>query len=239
MCEYSSPETKELAKALMDVQRQLQPVVRDAVNDYIGNRYATLKTVMDSCRPLLLEHDVWMVQYPVPAPSIAGAGALGLVTKLTHIASGQWQSSLAVAPLPKADPQGYGSCLSYLRRYTLCAMLGIVTEDDDGEGTKQALKTDPPRRKPVNAAPAAKVLQGDPSQGETQKRSLKPLSASLPDLAPLPKIDGIAYQSAVGQDGRAFAIATGDTRAKKALLAGAGFKWSEQRQVWWRYADVS
>lgn len=59
-------------------------------------------------------------------------GTLVLVTKLIHAESGQGQSSLAVVPLPEADPQDYGSCMTCLRRYALTAMLGIVT-DDDGE----------------------------------------------------------------------------------------------------------
>jgi hypothetical protein len=82
---------------------------------------------MDACRQALLAHNIWLSQYPVPVEP----GHLGLVTKLTHADSGQWQSSLLVMPLPKADPQGYGSALTYGRRYGLAAMVGIVTEDDD------------------------------------------------------------------------------------------------------------
>ena len=85
---------------------------------------------MDSCREALLSNGIWLCQYPVPAEP----GYLGLVTKLTHAESGQWQSSLAVVPLPKADPQGVGISMTYMRRYALSAMLGIVTEEDtDGD----------------------------------------------------------------------------------------------------------
>ena len=85
---------------------------------------------MDSCRYALLSNGIWLCQYPVPAEP----GYLGLVTKLTHAESGQWQSSLAVVPLPKAEPQGVGISMTYMRRYALSAMLGIVTEEDtDGE----------------------------------------------------------------------------------------------------------
>ena len=57
---------------------------------------------------------------------------LGLVTRLTRAESGQWQPSLAVVPLPKADPQGVGISMTYIRRYALSAMLGIVTEGGYG-----------------------------------------------------------------------------------------------------------
>ena len=104
MSEYTSQKVGELAKALINVQRQLQPATRDANNPFTKSKYATLNSVMDSCREALLSNGIWLCQYPVPAEP----GYPGLVTKLTHAESGQWQSSLAVVPLPKADPPRSG-----------------------------------------------------------------------------------------------------------------------------------
>jgi hypothetical protein len=71
----------------------------------------------------------------VQVPVAVEAGHLGLMTKLVHGESGQWQSSLMVMPLPKNDPQGYGSALTYARRYGLATLVGLVSEtDDDGDG---------------------------------------------------------------------------------------------------------
>ena len=98
MHNYNSQDTTELAKALINVRRQLQPATKDADNPFTKSKYATLNSVMDSCRDALLSNGIWLCQYPVPAEP----GYLGLVTKLTHAESGQWQSSLAVVPLPKA-----------------------------------------------------------------------------------------------------------------------------------------
>ena len=67
---------------------------------------------MEVCRNAMLSHGIWMTQYPVSVE----AGHLGLVTKIVHAASGQWQSSLIEMPLPKNDPQGYGSAITYARR---------------------------------------------------------------------------------------------------------------------------
>lgn len=235
---YCSSDTTELAQALMKVQRNLQPVAKDATNTYIGNRYATLNTVMDACRDLLLENNIWMIQYPVPAPASGGIEALGLVTKLTHVTSGQWQSGLAVAPLPKADPQGYGSCLSYLRRYTLCAMLGIVTEDDDGEGAKKTVKSRAHAPRPENASQREKTPSDESTQGRRQNSAVKSLS-TRENFSGLPRIDGISYQTVTATDGRACIVAVGQTQPKKELLMGAGFKWNAQRRMWWKYADAS
>ena len=99
MQEYNSEDISEIVKALINVQRQLQPATKDANTPFTKSKYATLNSVMDSCRDALLSNGIWLCQYPVPAEP----GYLGLVTKLTHAESGQWQSSLAVVPLPKAD----------------------------------------------------------------------------------------------------------------------------------------
>ena len=142
MLEYCSAEISELAKALIAVQRELLPAARDGTNPFTRSNYATLNSVMEACRDVLLAHGIWMTQLPVPAPVELGPGHIGLLTKLTHAESGQWQSSLAVVPLPKADPQGMGSAITYARRYALTAMLGIITEeDDDGEAAKMHPKT--------------------------------------------------------------------------------------------------
>ena len=133
MQETCSNDITELAKALCNVQRQLQPAMKDANNPFTKSNYATLKSVMESCRDALLDNGIWLCQYPVPVDT---PGSIGLATKLTHAESGQWQSSLAVVPLPKADPQGMGSAITYARRYTLTAMLGMITEDDDGEAAR-------------------------------------------------------------------------------------------------------
>jgi len=231
---YQSAEISELAKALINVQRTIQPAIKDATNPFVQNRYATLNSVMDSCREALLENSIWMTQFPVPAEP----GYLGLVTKLTHAESGQWQSSLAVVPLPKADPQGMGSAMTYARRYALSAMLGIITDDDDGEDAKLPTKTVSPPRRPQNGPLAQKDTSSGPVPGQVDKNASKP-TPGVPHSSTLPRIDGITYQTVSAQDGRSCVVATGNTAAKKELLSGAGFKWNSQRKMWWMYADVS
>lgn len=64
----------------------------------------------------------------------SGSAGMTLMTRLCH-ASGQWiESSMTVNP-PKQDIQSLGSYLTYLRRYTYSAIVGVVAseEDDDGE----------------------------------------------------------------------------------------------------------
>lgn len=99
---YSSENVTELAKAMLQVQQALCPVTKDAENSFVKSKYATLNAVMNACREVLLAHSIWVSQYPVPVT----VGRLGVVTKLVHAESGEWQASCMVMPLPKADPQG-------------------------------------------------------------------------------------------------------------------------------------
>lgn len=217
--EYVSAEITELAKAMLKVQQCLNPAPKDGANPFTKSRYATLNSVMETCRNALLSNDIWLAQYPVPSEP----GTLGLVTKLTHAKSGQWQSSLAVAPLPKADPQGYGSCLTYLRRYALVTLLGMVMEDDDAEGAKISDKNEKYSLKAEDGSTVSSFSQAQPRPG----------------CPHLPKIDGITYHTVSAQDGRPCIVAKGDTFAKKSLLEAAGFHWNPRQRLCWKYADVS
>lgn len=234
MHEYQSQDTTKLAAALMQVQRDLQPAIKDATNPFTQNRYATFNCVMETCREMLLANGIWLCQYPVQVE----VGHMGLVTKLTHAESGQWQASLAVVPLPKADPQGYGSCITYAKRYSLTAMLGMVTEDDDGEGAKMPAKQAGSVRRGRSAPQSQNESPHSPTQGEGTNGPSKSTPVQG-DFSKLPRIDGITYQSVTATDGRPCIIATGHTQPKKELLMGAGFKWNAQRKMWWKYADAS
>jgi len=233
MTPYQSENITELAKALLNVQRTMQPIAKDAENPFTKSWYASLNSVMDACRDALIENGIWLCQYPVP---VEQPNSLGLVTKLTHAESGQWQSSLAVVPLPKADPQGMGSAITYCRRYALTAMLGMVTEDDDAEGAKNGKKSASRPKLPVNAPEARKASSRDPSI----KNNFSTTSNRTPaGFESLPLLEGVTYQQVAAQDGRPCIIATGNTQAKKELLTGAGFRWNAQRKLWWKYVDAA
>ena len=233
MNQYQSENITDLAKALLCVQRTVQPVTKDAENPFTKSWYASLNSVMDACRNALIENGIWMCQYPVP---VEQSNFLGLVTKLTHAESGQWQSSLAVVPLPKADPQGMGSAITYARRYALTAMLGMVTEDDDGEGAKNGKKSPTRPKLPVIAPELQKGQQRNPS---TTNNISAPSNRPSACLESLPPLEGVTYQQVTAQDGRPCIIATGNTQAKKELLAGSGFRWNPQRKLWWKYVDAA
>jgi len=226
---YCSTEITELAKAMLKVQAALQPAMKDRENPFTKSNYATLNSVMESCRDALLENGIWITQFPVPVET----GHVGLVTKLTHVESGQWQSSLMVMPLPKTDPQGYGSAMTYSRRYALSALIGIVTEEDD-DGAAAGIESGqrPKRKSPVRQREDGPAMEKKPAADP-------PIQQDEPIIAAMPKLDGITYQTIAATDGRRCIVATGNTQPKKEILLGIGFKWNPQRKIWWKYADAA
>lgn len=230
---YQSENITDLAKALLNVQQTVQPATKDAENPFTKSWYASLNSVMDACRDALIENGIWLCQHPVP---VEQPNSIGLVTKLTHAESGQWQSSLAVVPLPKADPQGMGSAMTYARRYALTAMLGMVTEDDDGEGARTGRKTASRPKLPVNTP---EVRKASPRDSSIKNNSSTPSNRPPAELEKLPPLEGIVYQQVTAQDGRPCIIASGNTQTKRELLTGAGFHWNAQRKLWWKYVDAA
>lgn len=140
-----SESITELTKALVKFQAALKPAVRDKTNPYLKSRYADLSGVWEVCRALLQENRLAVVQV-----SGIDAGGTYLETLLAH-ESGEWISGrYPLKPVKPDDPQALGSALTYARRYSLAAVLGIVTEDDDAEGAMA-------RTPPLNLKPASKA----------------------------------------------------------------------------------
>lgn len=227
---YCSENITELAKALIKVQEQMSPATKDAVNPFIKNKYATLNSVMETCRSALIKNGIWLTQLPVPAPVEFGVDHIGLLTKFTHAESGQWQASLTVVPLPKTDPQGMGSAITYARRYALTSMLGMITEDDDGEAAKITVNTK------SSARSASNITGKDNTRISNQKQKSE---ASIQKDSDLPELEGVTFQFTPTQEGRDCIIATGNTQPHKNILKEWGFFWNPQRKFWWKYADAA
>lgn len=207
---FCSNDVTQLARALIQVQKQLVPATKDAINPYTRSRYATLNAIMESCREALLNNGIWLTQITVPADP----GFIGLLTKLTHAETGQYQAALTILPLQKPDCQAAGSAITYARRYALTAMLGMVTEDDDdGEAAKL-----PPKS---SRAPAPQPQQPFP-----------PLPEELPQLA------GVTYRGITTSDGSSYIVATGNTMAGREKLHAAGFRWDASQKYWKRAATA-
>lgn len=115
-----------LAKALAAAQAEMQDAKKDATNPHFKNRYATLSSVRTAVTPALTKHGVAVVQSFEPH----GADGVLIITTLLH-ESGQWLRSRLYLPVAKKDAQGFGSAITYGRRYALAAIAGVAADDDD------------------------------------------------------------------------------------------------------------
>ncbi|WP_245588513.1 ERF family protein, partial [Deinococcus pimensis] len=140
-----SDSITKIAAALVKAQGQLQIAVKDSTNPAFRSRYADLGSVWDACRAALQDNGLSVVQLPFRSEP----GHAALETVLLH-ESGEYISGVAETRLVKDDPQGYGSAITYLRRYALSAMLGIVADDDDGNHASGVTPNGPQRALPLN-----------------------------------------------------------------------------------------
>lgn len=128
----TSEAIDKITPALLKAQRAITFASKDSVNQHYKSKYADLPTVIDAVKPALNAAGIVFIQTPSPSAE----GTLALTTRLLH-ESGQWIEDTATAPLQRADPQGYGSAVTYLRRYSLASIVGLYQDDDDGQAASK------------------------------------------------------------------------------------------------------
>ena len=133
---------KSIATALAAAQINMGKALKQASNPHFRSKYADLGSVMDACLPALNAHGIAVIQ-----PT--GEDEIGrfVETRLIHGESGEQLSCRVPLIVGKNDMQGYGSAVTYARRYGLMAMAGIAPEDDDGNAAaKAAPKQEAPKK---------------------------------------------------------------------------------------------
>jgi hypothetical protein len=123
-----------LIPALLKAQGQLEHAKKDSTNPHFKSKYADLATVMDTVKPILQANDLVVTHQRESTES-----GEYLITTIWH-KSGQNISSRSKLMPTKADPQGYGSAMTYARRYDLSALIGLASDDDDGNEASKPVK---------------------------------------------------------------------------------------------------
>lgn len=154
-------------KALAKAQSEMGKAIRNAINPHLRTRYADLASVMEAALPALNANGFALLQP-------CGRDEIGpyVDTILAHESGDQFVSRVHLV-MGKADMQGYGSAVTYARRYGLMGLAGIAPEDDDGEGQKV-----PPR--PQVAAPTQRPA---PSTDVQEAIAFIEAQTALPILA--------------------------------------------------------
>lgn len=116
----------KFAPAFLKLQSELEPVKKDAANPFFKSKYAELSSILEAVQPLLTKFEFILIQEPGNLENM-----LALTTTIMHV-SGEYIRSSVAFPVVKQDPQGYGSAITYARRYTLQSIIGLPVTDDDG-----------------------------------------------------------------------------------------------------------
>lgn len=164
---YQSEQINELATALCKCQSEMQFAVKDSKNPHFNSRYADLSAVWDAVREPLTKNNLCVTQ---TVQFIDGKTVL--VSMLMHN-SGQWIKSYLPIKTDKDTCQGWGSGITYARRYSLAALVGCVQDDDDGNAAEP------------DANSKKKPKESKASKEEKEEDDTPPTEKELDDLMKL------------------------------------------------------
>ncbi len=179
-----SANITRLAQALVKAQVAMKPAPKSNDNPFFKSKYSDLATIWEVAQKPLADNDLAVLQ-PI-ATTQDGKGAI-VTTILVHTSGEFVTSTFTVYPRPEYErdrntrqimpgsepfvtPQSLGSAITYGRRYARAAMLGIVSDDDDGEGAEGRGKTNghhAPAQRPAptyQRPPVAQVDQPQPDE---------------------------------------------------------------------------
>lgn len=138
----------KILPAILAVQSAAPTVSKGTDNPFFKTKYADLADIWEAIKESMAANNLIVTHLMEPRD-----GREYLTTRIYHT-SGQYLESVCPIEPVKKDPQGYGSAVTYMRRYSLSALLGIVTDiDDDGNAAgqgddKQNKPKEPPKKIP-------------------------------------------------------------------------------------------
>jgi hypothetical protein len=134
----------KIAAAFVAAKRAFAPALKTETNSHFKNKYVDLASCLDAVNGALLDNGIAVYQETFEVPD-----GVCVETVFLHESGETLRMGKLHVPAAKHDPQGYGSALTYARRYSLMAATGIAPEDDDGNaGSKKPIPK--PEGKPVN-----------------------------------------------------------------------------------------
>lgn len=153
-----SQSISNLAVALVKAQAEMPVVLFDAKNPFLKYKYATLGAVVSASKPILAKHGLAIVQFPV-----SQEGRIGVTSVLVHESGEYMEHTISLVPEAQKGTtltQAAGVVITYLRRYSWAAILGMYA-DEDGDGENAAVDA------AVKEIMADKKTEGiDPATGE-------------------------------------------------------------------------
>ena len=161
----TSEQTDKLDAALAKAQSQIDSASKDKVNPAFKSKYADLTAVWEACRAALTGNGISVSQWPVHSDD----SRLHLITRLA--CQGQWMMCEFSIPADKQNAHGYGSAITYAKRFSLAAAIGVVAdEDDDGNAASRPRNVAPDVGAPPKSKDPIAPWRGPLTKTELQKR---------------------------------------------------------------------
>jgi hypothetical protein len=126
----------KIAPAFIAAKKAFGPLLKDKNNPAFRSKYADLGACIDSVEDALLANDI-----AVYHETSEDATGITVECVLLHASGESIRGGKLHVPAAKQDPQGYGSALTYARRYSLMSICGIAPEDDDGNAASKGTKS--------------------------------------------------------------------------------------------------
>lgn len=133
---------QKICAAFVKAQSQFGAALKTSTNPHFKSRYADLAAVVEAVIDALNKNGIGMMQQTFECEN----GVI-VETVFIHESGEELRSGKLHVPASKHDAQGYGSALTYARRYSLLTATGIAPEDDDGNAATQQ------KPKPIGALP--------------------------------------------------------------------------------------
>lgn len=127
MTKQTTIEAASFSVDLVAAFAEIEGAAKDKVNPHFKSKYADLTSVIDAIKPVLSKHNLAFYQRPQPSE-----GGILVQTMLRHASGEEVDLGTLYVPANKQDAQGFGSALTYARRYALMTAFGVPAEDDDG-----------------------------------------------------------------------------------------------------------
>lgn len=147
---------KNIASALVKAQKAFGPALKSSTNPHFKSKYADLAACIEAVVDSLNSNGIMLTQ-----KTLEGDNGVTVETVFLHESGEMFSSGPLFVPANKMDAQGYGSALTYARRYSLMAACGIAPEDDDGNAATKAKPEAKPKKehKPSDAVNAIKEAE--------------------------------------------------------------------------------
>lgn len=126
---------KQIAAAFVKAQKLFSPALKTATNPHFKSKYAGLDACVEAVIDALNDNGIALIQETSEC-----ADGVTIETVFLHESGEVMRCGKLHVPATKQDAQGYGSALTYARRYSLMASCGIAPEDDDGNAASKAKK---------------------------------------------------------------------------------------------------